>query len=61
VQWQGLLTEIIHNSASLLPGAASSAADEPVKLHELGPGQQIKAMVRRIDGAAWKAMQNLSS
>ncbi|KAF5836458.1 hypothetical protein DUNSADRAFT_5905 [Dunaliella salina] len=57
--WQGLLTEVIKNPASLLPGTGS--ASEPVCLYELGPGQQIKAMVRRIDGAAWKAMKNVSS
>jgi [acyl-carrier-protein] S-malonyltransferase len=27
---------------------------------ELGPGQQIKAMVRRIDPETWKAFQNVA-
>lgn len=31
------------------------------KLHELGPGQQIKSMVRRVSGDAWKAMVNASA
>lgn len=30
------------------------------RLYELGPGAQIKAMVKRIDIDAWKAMQNIS-
>lgn len=33
----------------------------PTKLWELGPGQQIKAMVRRLDAASWKAFGNVSS
>ena len=29
------------------------------QLYELGPGQQIKAMVRRMDPEAWKAFKNV--
>jgi [acyl-carrier-protein] S-malonyltransferase len=29
------------------------------QLHELGPGQQIKAMVKRVDNAAWQAFKNV--
>ena len=29
------------------------------KMYELGPGAQIKAMVKRISPEAWKAMQNI--
>lgn len=29
------------------------------QLHELGPGQQIKAMVKRIDNACWRAFKNV--
>jgi hypothetical protein len=28
---------------------------------ELGPGQQIKAMVRRVDGEAWKGFKNVAA
>lgn len=31
----------------------------PKLLHELGPGQQIKAMVRRLDPEAWKSFSNV--
>jgi hypothetical protein len=31
------------------------------QLHELGPGQQIKAMVKRIDNAAWAAFKNMAA
>lgn len=30
------------------------------QLFELGPGAQIKAMVKRIDMGVWKAMRNVS-
>ena len=29
------------------------------QMHELGPGQQIKAMVKRIDNSAWAAFKNM--
>lgn len=31
------------------------------QMHELGPGMQIKAMVKRIDNTAWAAFQNLAA
>ena len=30
------------------------------RLYELGPGSQIKAMVKRISMEGWKAMQNVA-
>ena len=30
------------------------------QLYELGPGSQLKAMVKRIDTNVWKAMKNVS-
>ena len=30
------------------------------RLYELGPGAQIKAMVKRIDMGVWKAMKNVT-
>jgi hypothetical protein len=38
--------------------AAAAAAAAPRRLFELGPGQQLKAMVRRVSGEAWKSMVN---
>lgn len=31
------------------------------EMYELGPGQQIKAMVKRIDNDAWKAFKNVAA
>ena len=31
------------------------------QMHELGPGQQIKAMVKRVDNAAWAALKNTAA
>ena len=30
------------------------------KLYELGPGQQIKAMTKRVDNNLWKNLTNVS-
>ena len=29
------------------------------ELYEMGPGAQIKAMVKRIDGSVWKDVKNI--
>jgi len=44
VQWESLVKALISNGKT--------------SLHELGPGQQIKAMVKRIDQACWKKFTN---
>jgi [acyl-carrier-protein] S-malonyltransferase len=31
------------------------------QLHELGPGQQIKAMIKRIDPSVFKAFKNVAA
>lgn len=31
------------------------------QLHELGPGAQVKAMVKRVDNAVWKAFKNVAA
>lgn len=31
------------------------------QLHELGPGQQLKAMVKRIDNGVWQAFKNVAA
>merc|ERR1711959_375941 len=45
VQWEKLVKNLISNGKK--------------SLHELGPGQQIKAMVKRIDQACWKNFKNV--
>ncbi len=63
-------------SAADIPGMLARQLVEPVRLEgtitslvkeakkeqlfELGPGAQIKAMVKRIDMTVWKAMRNIS-
>lgn len=51
VRWEGSL-------GALLRPAGGAA---PPRLIEVGPGQQIRAMVRRVDGAAFKAFGNVSA
>lgn len=46
VQWESLAKELISQGKN--------------SLHELGPGQQIKAMVKRIDQATWKKFKNVN-
>ena len=45
VQWEGSLQGMVRAGKS--------------KLYEMGPGQQIKAMVKRVDPAAWKEFVNV--
>ncbi|KAI8476564.1 MAG: acyl transferase/acyl hydrolase/lysophospholipase [Monoraphidium minutum] len=53
------LVEPVRWEASLAAALGGGAAGGGCRaLFELGPGQQIKSMVRRVDGAAWKAMVN---
>jgi [acyl-carrier-protein] S-malonyltransferase len=73
VQWQATLEALTAavpaasaaGSASAGGGGAgggeAGAAPGRRALFELGPGAQIKSMVRRIDGAAWKALVNVSA
>lgn len=43
-------------------GEGAAAPSAPVvRLYELGPNAQLKAMVRRMDTAAWKAMANVAA
>ena len=44
----------------LLPGAQNLMAAGKDKLYELGPGQQIKAMAKRLDNTVWKNLTNVS-
>ena len=47
VRWEGTL-------GALVRGARKE------RLFELGPGAQIKAMVKRVDMGVWKAMRSIS-
>ena len=46
VQWEGTLVSLVGQGKD--------------RLYELGPGAQIRAMMKRISTDAWKAMQNVS-
>ena len=63
-------------SAAIIPGMLARQLVEPVKwesilaslsklgknqVFELGPGSQLKAMMKRVDLQIWKAMQNISA
>ncbi len=48
VQWEATLSSLLQ-----LPASAAS----PLRVFELGPGQQVKAMVKRVSPDAHKVMQ----
>lgn len=70
------VTGELFSGAAGIPGALARQLVEPVRwegtlaalvkdakrdqLYELGPGAQIKAMVKRVDMGVWKAMKNIS-
>ncbi|EFN56454.1 hypothetical protein CHLNCDRAFT_22513 [Chlorella variabilis] len=47
VQWEGTIRKLVAAGKN--------------QMHELGPGQQIKAMVKRVDNAAWAALKNTAA
>jgi malonyl CoA-acyl carrier protein transacylase len=53
VRWEPTLTGLLSQQG---PGRAWGGC---IQLYECGPGQQIKAMVRRVDQAAWRAFKNV--
>ncbi|PNW86481.1 hypothetical protein CHLRE_02g088250v5 [Chlamydomonas reinhardtii] len=55
VQWEACLAALLAPPAG--PGAPESGG---VALWELGPGQQIKAMVKRLSLEAWRGMGNVA-
>jgi [acyl-carrier-protein] S-malonyltransferase len=58
VRWEPTLAALLSQQpAAAAADVAAWAGCET--LYELGPGQQIKAMVRRLDQAAWRAFQNV--
>ena len=48
VQWESTLQRLVHEMGK-------------TQMYELGPGQQIKAMCKRIDPAVVKAFKNISA
>jgi [acyl-carrier-protein] S-malonyltransferase len=62
VQWEATLRKVLALGEGGGEGGAAVAgagAAPSVRLYELGPGQQLKAMVRRLSTPAWKAMANV--
>ena len=55
------LVEPVQWEATLLALARGPGNGPAAQLWELGPGTQIKAMVKRIDTAAWRAMKTLAA
>jgi [acyl-carrier-protein] S-malonyltransferase len=47
VRWEGTLRNLV--------------AAGKTQLYELGPGAQIKAMVKRIDNSVWSAFKNMAA
>ena len=43
-----------------LVAAGSSGGATAARLVELGPGGQIRAMVKRVDAAAWAGMKSVA-
>lgn len=54
VRWEATLAALLAPPAG--PGAPQTSG---VVLHELGPGQQIKAMVKRLSLEAWRSVVNV--
>ncbi len=54
VRWEATLAALLAPPAG--PGAPQTSG---VTLHELGPGQQIKAMVKRLSLEAWRSVVNV--
>ena len=51
MQWEATLVALAR-----APGNGPAA-----QLWELGPGTQIRAMVKRVDTATWRAMKSLAA
>ncbi|KAK9843971.1 hypothetical protein WJX81_000807 [Elliptochloris bilobata] len=55
------LVEPVQWEATLMALARGPGNGPAAQLWELGPGAQIKAMVKRIDTAAWRGMKNVAA
>jgi hypothetical protein len=56
LQWQATLSSLIKSDSS----EAGAKTGGVARLYELGPGQQIKAMVRRMDRDVWNTLTNVA-
>lgn len=54
-RWEGTLSGLLSTAPDAQPWQGCS------RLFEVGPGHQIKAMVRRISQQAWKDFTNVSA
>jgi [acyl-carrier-protein] S-malonyltransferase len=64
VQWEATLEALVVMSNGGGGGGSSGGgggASGNGVFYELGPGAQIKSMVRRVDGGVWKGMVNVSA
>ncbi|GBF91835.1 hypothetical protein Rsub_04940 [Raphidocelis subcapitata] len=63
VQWEATLAALAAGQGPEgAPEAARGASEAGARvLHELGPGQQIKSMVRRVSAEAWRGMVNVGA
>ncbi|WIA23708.1 hypothetical protein OEZ85_000395 [Tetradesmus obliquus] len=57
VRWEGTIAGLLsqQQGADVVPWGGCE------QLYEVGPGQQVKAMVRRLDQAAWRAFKNVAA
>lgn len=62
VRWEASLQAALqHQHAAPASASPASASSAPLRLIEVGPGAQIKAMVRRVSSPAWQAFSNVSA
>jgi len=55
------LVEPVQWEATLVALARAPGNGPAAQLWELGPGTQIRAMVKRVDTATWRAMKSLAA
>lgn len=61
------LNEVNRSAKSMNPGCPPSRAEQALtaagksRMYELGPGAQIKAMMKRIDNPTWKTFKNVAA
>jgi len=55
------LVEPVQWEATLVALARAPGNGPAAQLWELGPGAQIRAMVKRVDTAAWRAMKGVAA
>ncbi len=58
---RSLLPRQLVESVKWEPTLKAMIASGKTQMHELGPGAQIKAMVKRLDNAVWKSFKNIAA